>query len=337
MNSAPFKVDLDFCAAEYAEARTLLNGTGGLVEAARFFMAHHAKDLPRISVPQAVTAFLAQSRREKSKGRMGQLENHLNRFAKDISIQVSEVTPGIVSRWLTALPTSETTKKNARDIIGYFGRWLVLHGYLARGTDLVEGVQRYSSRVAEIQIFTPAEISKLLEYANDRLLPYIAIGAFAGLRAAEIQRLDWTEVDLKDGFIEVTAAKSKTNVRRLVPIKPCLAAWLKDYRKRSGPVCTFKNVRRELRDLIRQINKAMPAGTPAKDKFRWKKNALRHSCISYRIAECADVPRVADESGNSPAIIKSNYLRRVKPDLAKEWFSVMPVEGGKILKHPAAA
>jgi hypothetical protein len=42
--------------------------------------------------------------------------------------------------------------------------------------------------------------------------------------------------------------------------------------------------------------------------MKWKKNALRHSYISYRVAECADVARVVDESGNSPAVIKSNYL-----------------------------
>ena len=43
--------------------------------------------------------------------------------------------------------------------------------------------------------------------------------------------------------------------------------------------------------------------------------------------------RVADESGNSPAIIRANYLRRVKPDQAAEWFNVMPaasVPEGKV-------
>ena len=74
--------------------------------------------------------------------------------------------------------------------------------------------------------------------------------------------------------------------------------------------------------------------------MRWKKNALRHSYISYRVAESADVARVADESGNSPAIIKANYLKRVKPDQAAEWFNVMPagaVEPGKIAAMPARA
>ncbi len=304
---APFKVDLDFAAQEYADARTVLNGTGTLAEAARFFMKHHSRQLPRITVPAAVEKCLVQCRADgKSPARMHQLEHYLSEFAESMNVDVSELTPGLVSRYLTALTASERTKKNARDVLGYFGRWLVLHGYLDRGADLVEGVQRYSMKPGQIHIFSPAELSKLIEHADARLLPYVVIAAFAGLRQAEILRLDWSEVDLQDGYIEVKAEKSKTDVRRLIPVKPCLAAWLSDYRKKSGPVCPFGNVVNQLMKLIGKINKALPEDAPAKDRMKWKKNALRHSYISYRVSECADVARVADESGNSPAVIKAN-------------------------------
>jgi integrase len=329
----PFNVALDFAAQEYAEMRTILNGSGSPAESARYFIKNHSKELPRISVPDAVQKCLVGAKADgKSKERMHQLTFFLNGFAEDITSDVSELTPGIVSRYLTAMTVSERTKKNARDVIGYFGRWLVLHGYLSRGTDLVEGVQRYSMKTAEIQIFSLTEINKLIEHASARLLPYIVIGAFAGLRGAEIQRLDWSEVDLEDGFIEVKAEKAKTDTRRLVPIKPNLAAWLKDCRKKSGPVCPFRNLVNQLMRLVATINKTLPKNTPANEKMKWKKNALRHSYISYRVAECADVARVADESGNSPAIIKSNYLKRVKPDQATAWFNVRPAadDTGKI-------
>jgi integrase len=323
---APLNVDIETACRDSAETRKILNGVATPVEAARFFMKHHAKELPRITVPDAVKQCLDQCRADgKSKARMHQLEQYLNAFARDVSFDVSELTPGFVSNYLTAMVASERTKKNARDVLGYFGRWCVLHGYLERGTDLVEGVQKYSMKPGEIHIFSPAEVSKLIEHADDRLLPYVVIGAFAGLRGAEIQRLDWSEIDLEDGFIELKAEKSKTDTRRLVPIKPCLAAWLQDHRKKSGPVCSFGNVVNQLMKLVATVNKALPKGTPDKDKMRWKKNALRHSYISYRVAECADMARVADESGNSPAIIKANYLKRVKPDAAKEYFNIMPV------------
>jgi integrase len=214
---APFNVDLDFAAQEYVAARTVLNGTGTLAEAARLFVKHHAKELPRITVPAAVEKCLAQCRADgKSPARVHQLEHYLNGFAESMNVEVSELTPGLVSRYLTSMTASERTKKNARDVLGFFGRWLVLHGYLDRGHDLVEGVQRYSMKPGQIHIFSPAECSKLIEHADARLLPYIVIGAFAGLRQAEITRLDWSEVDLQDDFVEVKAENSKTDVRRLV-------------------------------------------------------------------------------------------------------------------------
>ena len=56
----------------------------------------------------------------------------------------------------------------------------------------------------------------------------------------------------------------------------------------------------------------------------WKHNALRHTYISARVAECGDVPRVADEAGNSPQVIRTNYLKRIRPAAAAEWFAIAP-------------
>jgi integrase len=178
---------------------------------------------------------------------------------------------------------------------------------------LMEHVPVYrNKRIGKIEIFTPEQMSALIEKADHRLLPYLVIGAFAGLRGEEIKRLDWSEIDLTDGFIEVAADKAKTDTRRLVPIKENLKAWLLPIAKERGPVCPFKNVVNQLMQLVAVAN------------VEWKRNALRHSFISYRVAECADVPRVADESGNSPAIIRTNYLQRVKPKQAQAWFGIMP-------------
>jgi hypothetical protein len=87
-----------------------------LPEAAHFFMKHHAKELPRISVSAAVEQCLAQCRADrKSPAWMRQLEHYLTGFAENMNVEVSELTPGIVSRYLTAMVASERTKKNARE------------------------------------------------------------------------------------------------------------------------------------------------------------------------------------------------------------------------------
>src|SRR6267142_837623 len=69
-----------------------------------------------------------------------------------------------------------------------------------------------------------------LECADSETLPFWAIGAFAGLRRAEIERLAWNEIDFEAGVIEVKESKSKTASRRLVTIQPNLYEWLAPYR-----------------------------------------------------------------------------------------------------------
>ncbi|MEI7728653.1 MAG: site-specific integrase [Verrucomicrobiota bacterium] len=167
---------------------------------------------------------------------------------------------------------------------------------------------------------------------------YLAIGAFAGLRSAEIERLDWAEVHLADRFIEVKAAKAKTASRRLVPISDNLAQWLAPYAQEAGRVAPADNIQSNIMRLVKETNEALKAAaqTAGKDPamaktVKWKQNALRHSFISYRVAEVQDVPKVALEAGNSPAIIFQHYRELVRPAEAKAWFSIAPGQDGKII------
>jgi integrase len=197
-----------------------------------------------------------------------------------------------------------------------------MRGYLAKGTDWLEGVQNYSARkLGEITVYSPEEMSRLLEHADNEILPFIAIGGFAGLRSAEILRLDWRDVDLKEDFIEVSAANSKVGCRRIVPVKDNLRQWLLTIPsgQRKGPVVPVKSVPKRLARLSQKAG------------VEWKHNALRHSCISYRMAESGDVARVSDEAGNSPTVIRSNYLKRVRSAVAAEWFSIAPTGAGNVV------
>src|SRR2546430_15770977 len=74
----------------------------------------------------------------------------------------------------------------------------------------------------------------LLSAAGPVMVPFLAISGFAGLRSKEVERLDWAEVQLERGFIELKRSKSKTGQRRLVPILPNLAQWLGPYGQKSG-------------------------------------------------------------------------------------------------------
>jgi len=66
--------------------------------------------------------------------------------------------------------------------------------------------------------------AQFVAHAPPELVPILAIGAFSGIRMAELNRLDWKAVDLERKFIEVRAGQAKTASRRIIPISDNLAA-----------------------------------------------------------------------------------------------------------------
>jgi integrase len=77
------------------------------------------------------------------------------------------------------------------------------------------------------------------------MLPFIAIGAFAGLRAAEIARLDWSAVDLKRKIIHLRADQAKTASRRIIPVRDKLRAWLFPRVGKGGVVSNAKKIAKQ--------------------------------------------------------------------------------------------
>ncbi len=86
---------------------------------------------------------------------------------------------------------------------------------------------RYSSRVR-----LPGCSKPPAQHYPD-YLPSLAIGAFAGLRSAEIERLGWQDIDFASRHIVVSASNAKTASRRIVPLCDNLAEWLRPYSGRQ--------------------------------------------------------------------------------------------------------
>jgi integrase len=65
---------------------------------------------------------------------------------------------------------------------------------------------------------------------NLAMVPYFALGAFAGLRAGsdELSKLRWSDVHFDEKTIVVPAAIAKTD-KRFIPLVDSLNAWLTIY------------------------------------------------------------------------------------------------------------
>ena len=177
----------------------------------------------------------------------------------------------------------------------------------------------------EVEVFNVTEIQKLLAHAKNDLLSVVAIGAFAGLRSEEIRRLDGSDVNLGEGHIEVRRAIAKTRVRRIVPMQTNFINWLLPHARKAGPVCVYANYGNQLWKL------ASNAGV------EWKRNGLRHSYISYRVAVTENIHQTAMEAGNTPTVITPNYLKCVTKKQAQRWFAVQPAKSDGVVVPPTSA
>ena len=284
-----------------------------MIEAAHYLKRNDPDQLTRKTVAEAVTELVAiKEARKKSDRYVKDLKNRLERFAKDFAVDIHTITTPDVQRWLNRLEAAPQTVKNFRTVIGTLFAFAESNGYILKGSDPVEGVETVSSNGGAIEIYSPEQITKLLQSASKDFVPFIALGAFAGLRSAEIERLEFE--DLQDGSIHVAADKAKTRSRRLVPILPNLALWLADYAKEKGKV--WKGTSNDLQDAR--------AATVEKSGVAWVDNGSRHSFISYRLSELQDVNKVSMEAGNSPAVVFKHYRELVRPEAAKAWFAITP-------------
>jgi integrase len=261
---------------------------------------------------------------------LSDLRSRLGQFAATFDGKpVAEITATEVDHWLRSLSDSETGKPLAATTRNNFRRVLIVAFNFARERGYCVGnAAEKSARAKVIEsavgILTIDQIARLLESSASELVPYVAIGAFAGLRRAELERLDWREVDLESSLIEVTASKAKSARRRFVRIQPNLARWLRPYAQLRGEVTPLKY--RELFDAAREA-----AGIE-----QWPNNALRHSFASYHLARFNDAAALALELGHTNSnLVFQHYRQLVRPKQAARYWNIRPASGANVVAMTA--
>jgi len=272
------------------------------------------------------------------------LESRLKRFSADFSINISSVSGTMIQAWLDEMKGAGRTKQNYLRIVAALFRFAIKRKYLPKDAmEEIDAVQQTKVDIGEIEIFTPDEMNEILTTARPEMIPWLAIAGFAGLRSAELQRLDWGEVDMAERYIEIKASNAKTAARRHAPITDNLAAWLAPHAKLSGKVTSFESWWNQIPKVVEAVNvmrrhSAEQSGEvhSSKNNFVWKHNALRHSFCSYRLAAIKNAAQVALEAGNSPQMIFKHYRQLVTESEANKWFAVRPTErpGEKLDSEP---
>ena len=241
---------------------------------------------------------------------------------------VAEISTADIETYLEDLGVAKGTRNtHRRDLHTMFSYAVEIPKYCSENP-----VARTSKLVPDdddIEILTVPQVEKLLSAASPDMLPFWSIGCFAGLRRAEIERLDWADIDFAEKTIHVHGRRRKTEKsRRFVDMQPNLIAWLKPFRRRSGKIHPA--------NLRKRFDADREAAGLRKD---WPDNALRHSFASYHLAKFRKDAALALQMGNSVGVIEKHYRQLVKPSAAAAYWKIRPPSdyGKKIIPFVAAA
>ena len=324
---------------EYASLLREIGPHGTLRQAVEFFRLNAVRPELQRTVTQVYGEFLvAKKAGGCSQTYLDDCRLRLGRFSHDFQMPISEVCTRDLEDWLFALTNSLVTRDNFRRLIITLFNFARRRGYLPRDRETeAKWLEKPKLVGRPIQIFTTGELTELLEATEGQCQLAIALGAFTGIRSAEMLRLNWEDFNWGEEVIDLGSDQTKTASRRLVPILPALKAWIGDDVKKYGPVLSyslaaclaeaFGTAAKKATKRRKMVDSDAPA-------LRWKKNALRHSYASYRMAVVCDAAKVSLEMGNSPQKMFSNYRRVVTKAQGEAWFGLVPKCPSSLIRFP---
>ena len=262
----------------------------------------------------------------KSKSHTDSLHYRLKPFMAEYGDwMAANVTTEIIDEYLTDQDVAAQTKLHyRRALYQVFGYAVQLR---AAPSNPVKDAMKPKVKHEEPGVLTPNQLAKLLTVANDDTLPGLAISFFAGLRRSEIERLDWSEIDLDEKHIEIKAGKAKTAQRRFVPISNNLKKWLTPYAQHEGNVVKTPAIWRTGIETARDDAKLK----------KWPHNAGRHSFASYHLAHHQDAGALASALGHpNPSMLYGHYRALVTKKAAKTYWSITPAKAENIINIKTA-
>jgi integrase len=311
---------------DVAAARKILAGGASLAQAAQWMADHGPLRIQRAMVHATIKRFLADYLHAPAATRRTMQTEMLAYVSARVDSPLMELDEAALRSWC-ARPLEDGSAAAPRTVKNRITQWLTFLNraqawkLLPPGPTAAAALKRPRLADAGREILTVEQGGKLLAAVREkepRLEPYLLIAGWLGCRPSEVQRLRWGALESSPGYLHVTAAVAgKTSQERFIPVEPRLAARLAALRAELGKtaeqlVCPFR-AREYLSVLARR------GGIVAE----WPADVLRHSFCSYRLAATQDRARVAEEAGNSPAIIAKHYRRPLPEAAGAQWWDLL--------------
>jgi integrase len=314
----PLGISLESALREYREAKTIL-GPASLLEAAKFYSRHAPSITQKGSLRSILRAMLAALESDKrSAYHIRDIKRHVGRFVDNFAAsEIEAISTSDIDGWLRRLKMGTRSRDNHRNSVHNFFHFARSAGYLLKDRPTAaDDTKQVDEGGKENEVFTVEEVVQFLGHVHKRLIPTLVIKLFSGVRTEEMAWIAWENIKFDQDVIIVRKLEAKTKGRRIIPLKSNLKTWLEPYRRETGRIAIrWTNAETLAKAWTNAIKKA---------GITYKKNAMRNSYISYRVAETSDINRVALEAGNSPKVIQADYLELVTVPDATRWFAIIP-------------
>jgi integrase len=226
--------------------------------------------------------------------------------------KIADITASEIDRWLGELHQSPLSRNAFHLRLHTLFEFARQRGWLQ--VNPLKDVPKAKVTGKPPGILSTSQVARLLESASEETLPIFALGLFAGVRSAELARLEWRHIKWDEHLVEVPALSSKTASRRMVSIPPNLVLWLAPYRGKQGPICPPGYYEQMVEDRRKAAI------------MEWPNNAMRHSYASYHLAAFKDAPALSLELGHvTPQMVFQHYREVVTPAEAAEFWKIAPL------------
>lgn len=285
-----------------------------ILQAVKFYIDHVGGTSP-IKVSEVCTRYIQSlEQRRLTVVHLNSVKSHLSKFQGCVNKELRHVTVQDINGCLQQAESPQYQANIRGTLIGMF-RWAKKQGFIPNGIETApEKADKVKIAPRDPGVLSPAEFTKLLrqaEHEDSQLVAYLAIAGFAGIRSAEIGRLTRENLNLDNATIPLPRSVTKTGVPRTARMPENLVAWLRKYAPAKGKLVEG-NIPSQVAALCKRAG------------VKWKHNALRHSFVTYAIHAQGSIHDIAAQCGHSMHIASKHYTSMSTPEIAAEWFNILP-------------
>ena len=289
------------------------------VDLARYYIDNAYEGV--VTVQQAVDEYMEKTKARIAANTYKHYKHYMDKFAAAFGEKkVAGVKRLDIMNYLVPWNEKPPAWLNIQRCLSKFFNECIKYGYCSSNPASNLDAPR-NTKTPPREFVTPDDCEKVMRLAertDESTAVYLALGFFGGLRPTEALRMEEKHLNMKTGYIHITAEISKTHSfkERTFKMSPTLVAWLKRYYKGGKPVSV-----KTASGLDNRIGTLFDKAGVHKGK-----DILRHSFGTYQFALTGNSAETAQMMGHAEAVGNKHYRGRVTKEEAQAYFRILPKE-----------